>query len=52
MCKMKHKAGMERTIRKECVGDREEWGLWGRWWFEELEKEREQGAEKRRCKGV
>ena len=40
---MKHQAGLERTIRKQGVGDRE---AWGRWWLEELEKEREQGAEK------
>ena len=40
---MKHQAGLERTIRKEGVGDRE---AWGRWWLEEQEKEREQGAEK------
>ena len=45
---MKHEAGLERTIRKEGVGDRE---AWGRWWLEELEKEQGQGAEKRRCKG-
>ena len=47
---MKHQAGLERTIRKEGVGDRE---AWGRWWLEEMEKEREQGTEKRmRCKGA
>ena len=32
---MKHEAGLECTIRKEGVGDRE---AWGRWWLEELEK--------------
>ena len=46
---MKHQAGLERTIRKEGVGDRE---AWGRWWMEEMGKEREQGAEKRRSKGA
>ena len=45
---MKHEAGLECTIRKEGVGDRE---AWGRWWLEELEKKEGQGAEKRRCKG-
>ena len=38
---MKHEAGLECTIRKEGVGDRE---AWGRWWLEELEKEQVQGA--------
>ena len=38
---MKHEAGLECTIRKEGVGDRE---AWGRWWLEELEKEQGQGT--------
>ena len=45
---MTHEAGLERTIRKEGMGDRE---AWGRWWLEELETKEGQGAEKRRCKG-
>ena len=45
---MTHEAGLERTIRKEGMGDRE---AWGRWWLEELETEERHGAEKRRCKG-
>ena len=43
------KRRLERTIRKEGVGDRE---AWCRRCLEELERGREQGVEKRRCKGV
>jgi hypothetical protein len=46
---MQHPAGSAHAIRQEGLGDR---AAWGKWCYEELEKEIEQGGEKTSWKGA
>jgi len=46
---MQHPAGLAHVIRQQGLGDRV---AWGKWCYEKLEKEREQGGEKASWKGA
>ena len=46
---MQHPAGLAHVIQQQGLGDRV---AWGKWCYEELEKEREQGGEKASWKGA
>ena len=46
---MQYSAGLAHVIRQQGLGDRV---AWGKWCYEELEKEREQGGEKASWKGA